>query len=269
MDLRDPWYDSGTTPAEGTPMLTRLHRGLFRHYAPQAALLVANTEPHRRHLERALGARARPTAYVPNGFDPVPATPRSTDARATPFSIGHFGQIPVWRSPTPFLEGLRRWLDRRPSAADRVSARFVGGRSEEARLLAESLHLTGVSFEPRVARAEVPGLMAAQYVLLVLANDQRLQVPGKAYEYLAASRRVLACTEHDSATADLLVSAPGCAIAASPEGVADALERWWVEYSAGAGAHVDRSALLASMTYRRRAEQFAELLRDVANGSVG
>ena len=42
------------------------------------------------------------------------------------------------------------------------------------------------------------------HVLLLLANAQRLQVPGKAYEYIAARRFILALTEEHGATADLI-----------------------------------------------------------------
>jgi glycosyltransferase involved in cell wall biosynthesis len=263
MDLRDPWYDAESAPRAVAGVRPRLYGLLFARHARQAALLVANTERHRRHLEESLGIDARRTACVPNGLDPASASQPGSETRATSFSIGHFGQMPGRRSAASFLEGLKRWLDRRPVAAGRVTARFVGSGFDEARRMSDSLRLGNVSFEPRVARAEVSGLMADQYVLLVLANDQPLQVPGKAYEYLAALRRILACTERDSATADVLSSAPGCAIAEDPEGVASALERWWSEHSGGAGARVERSALLASMTHLRRAEQFAELLGEV------
>ena len=263
MDLRDPWHDSGATPVAGTAMLTRLHRRLFSRYLPQAALIVTNTEPLRHYLERSLGQHARRIACVPNGLDPALCEPSVGKAQPKPFSIGHFGQMPGRRSAHTFLEGLRRWLDSRPSEADRITVRFIGSEFAGAQRVAESLHLTGVSFQPRVPRVEVPGLLAEQYILLALANDQPLQVPGKVYEYLAASRRILACTERDSATADLLSPAPGCVIAEDPEAVANALERWWSEHSSGADAYVDRSALLASMTYLRRAEQFSELLREV------
>ena len=263
MDLRDPWYDAESAVRAVAGVRPRLYGLLFARHARQAALLVANTERHRRHLEEGQGIDARRTACVPNGLHLTSASQSGNDAPATSFSIGHFGQMPGRRSAAAFLEGLKRWLDGQPGVAERVTARFVGSGFEEARRAAESLSLGNVSFEPRVARVEVSGLMVDQYVLLVLANDQPLQVPGKAYEYLAASRRILACTERDSATADLLSCAPGCAIAEDPEGVASALERWWSEYSGGASARVERSALLDAMTYRRRAEQFAALLDEI------
>ncbi len=202
---------------------------------------------------------------VPNGFDPGARAEDIEAETPTRFSLGHFGQVSGRRSERPFLEGLRRWLDANPAAGQDAIVRFVGGASPEARDLSASLGIgTNVLFEPRVPRQEVPHLMAEQYVLLLLANDQPLQVPGKAYEYLAAGRRVLACTERQSATGDLLGPAPGCAVADGPAEVAAALGRFWSDYVAGLSAIVPRAAMLGGMSYQARAAQFASLLHSVA-----
>ncbi len=110
----------------------------------------------------------------------------------------------------------------------------------------------------------MPGLMSEQYVLLLLANDQPLQVPGKVYEYVASGRRILAMTERDSATGDVLAGIPGCAIAETPEEVPHSLDRFWAEYSAGAPALVRRDEALRAMSYQARASEYCSLLREVA-----
>lgn len=263
MDLRDPWHIAGTSPgtADGG-LLARLQGALFKQHAARAALLVVNTEVHREHLERTLGPRVRKTVCVPNGLDASSST--GGDDRRTRFSIGYFGQMSGRRSARAFLEGWRYWLEHRSAGGEDLIACFVGVDFEDTRRLAHVLRLDRVTFSPRVPRQEMAALMAEQYVLLVLANDQPLQIPGKVYEYLTAGRRILACTERDSATARLLGRAEGCQVAETPEEVANALERWSREYSAGAGALVERRALLASMTHRHRAEQFAKLLGETA-----
>jgi hypothetical protein len=114
-----------------------------------------------------------------------------------------------------------------------------------------------------VPRLEVPAQIEGDFVLLLLAYGQPFQIPGKAYEYLAAGRRILALTDHDGATADLVSSQQGCIVAEGASEVRAALEAFYHEYRGGADAWIDRSTLLADLEYGRRVEQFAELLREI------
>jgi hypothetical protein len=103
--------------------------------------------------------------------------------------------------------------------------------------------------------------MAEDFVLLLVANAQPLQLPGKAYEYLAAGRRILALTDHDGATADFLKGMQGCNVAHGPDEVRAALEQLYAEHEAGAEAWIDREPVLAQLEYGRSAERFADLVR--------
>ena len=94
-------------------------------------------------------------------------------------------------------------------------------------------------------------------------HEQPLQVPGKTYDYLATGRRILAVTEHDGATADVLAPVEGCTVAEQPREVASALDSFYREFEQGASPRVERSALLADANYGRRAEQFAGLLHSI------
>jgi hypothetical protein len=106
--------------------------------------------------------------------------------------------------------------------------------------------------------------MAKDFALLLVANEQPLQIPGKTYEYLAASRRILALTDNDGATADFLKPLPGCLIAETPAEIQAALDDLYRQYETGSGAWVDRGSLIAELQYSRRVERFAEFIRDVA-----
>jgi hypothetical protein len=259
MDLRDPWFTAVDSPVPS--LQAHLHRRMFYPHLAKASVAVTNTDRLRQLIDGVPERTAR-VVCIPNGFDPDAA--RADTAQTllpTRFSLGHFGQVSGRRSERPFLEGLRRWLDANPTAGQGAMVRFVGGASPEAAGLCASLGISDkVVLESRVPRDQVPRLMAEQYVLLLLANEQPLQIPGKAYEYLAAARRVLACTERESATGDLLAQAPGCAVAQGPSEVAAALERFWSEYAAGKPARIPRTALLESMSYRARAADYAALL---------
>ena len=113
-------------------------------------------------------------------------------------------------------------------------------------------------------RTQVRQLIRDDFVLLSFANDQPLQVPGKTYDYLATGRRVLAVTEHDGATADVLRPLPECAVAERPQEVAAALEAFHRAFLQGASARVERPRFFEEADYRSRAARFAELIRSVA-----
>jgi hypothetical protein len=61
-----------------------------------------------------------------------------------------------------------------------------------------------VEITDMLPRVEALREMLNAHVLILLANEQTYQVPGKAYEYLAARRRILCLTEEVGATADLI-----------------------------------------------------------------
>jgi hypothetical protein len=105
--------------------------------------------------------------------------------------------------------------------------------------------------------------MAKDFALLLVGQRQPLQIPGRPTEYLAAARRILALTDRDGATADLLRPLPGCLIAETPTEIQAALDDLYGQYEAGSGAWVDRGSLIAELQYSRRVERFAEFIHDV------
>jgi len=267
MDVRDPWvgwYHTPTSYYGQNPLLDALQTRLFRRCVRQASLVVHNTERLRLltcHMAPDVTAKTR---CVPNGIDSAWSAPRDGTRPAT-FRIGYYGQVMGRRNPQAFLKGLRSWLDSRREPT-KVEAFFFGSVGfDSIRREAKSLGLEGcVSLFPPLPRAVVPEEMAKDFALLLLANEQPLQIPGKTYEYLAAARRILAFTDRDGATADLLNPLPGCRIVETPAEIETALDGLYREYQAGADAWVDRGNLLAELQYRRRVERFAELVREVA-----
>jgi hypothetical protein len=262
MDVRDPWQLK-TWEARGASSLVAHHKErLFSQCVDTAQLIVHNTERLRQDT-CALRPDAAPKTYcVPNGFEPE--WTQGSDSRQRVFNVGYYGNIMGRRSCTAFLDGLRYWLDERVAHRPRVAVRFVGsGFESAASAIAERELSQIVSVHPPVPRTEVRHLIDDDFVLLSFANEQPLQVPGKTYDYLATGRRILAVTEHDGATADVLAPVEGCSVAEEPHEVAAALERFYREFEQGKSPRVERSALLADANYEHRAEQFAGLLHSI------
>jgi glycosyltransferase involved in cell wall biosynthesis len=267
MDLRDPWYGewSETTLLSG-PM-KYAHKRLFDACARRSAIVVGNTQRLTNYFEETLPRGTR-VACVPNGFDP-PRERASRGSEREGLSIGYFGHLMGKRSALPFLLGLRLWVNRSKSPPPQVQVRFVGRGFEGARKAVHDLDLGNiVAFVDPVSRLRAADMMADTYVLLLIANDQPLQIPGKTYEYLAVGRRILAVVDESGATNDLLRDVQGCALAENPEEVATALETLWKEHQSGATATLDRRRFLTALSFDRRAEDFANLIEEAIGRSA-
>jgi glycosyltransferase involved in cell wall biosynthesis len=266
MDLRDPWwgwYHTSTSHDGRYAPVGFLQQRLFRRCVRNASLVVHNTERLRQLTCRIAPEASSKTRCIPNGCDLTWQARRDGGEEAA-FRVSHYGHIMGHRSPTAFLLGLRSWLDARPLRPLSINVRFVGSGLGEADRKTQELGLRHlVEFVPSIPRQEVPAQMAGDFVLLLLANAQPLQVPGKTYEYLAAGRRILALADRQGATADLLGSQQDCIVAESPEEVRQALDRFHLDHERGEEAWVDRGPLLAELQYPRRVEQFAKLLDEV------
>ena len=262
MDVRDPWQLKAWEARGASSIVAHHKERLFSQCVDTARMIVHNTERLRQDTCALKPDAAGKTYCVPNGFEPEWAS--GSDSRQRVFNVGYYGNIMGRRSCTAFLDGLRLWLDVRGARTPRVAVRFVGSGFEnavEAIAARELQHV--VSVHPPVPRSEVRHLIDDDFVLLSFANEQPLQVPGKTYDYLATGRRILAVTEHDGATADVLDPVEGCSVAEEPREVASALEAFYREFEQGKSPRVERSALLADANYEHRAEQFAGLLHSI------
>jgi glycosyltransferase involved in cell wall biosynthesis len=256
MDFRDPWY---TTSAGGyATSMSRLQRWMLKRTASRATALVANSPALLRDLHGFL--RSVPLSEtILNGFSP-PA--HVSDNGEEVFSIGYFGQMPRRRSAAAFLRGLNEWLRQKPEVvAPQVRVQFTGPGFPQEVTLVRELGLTSlVSFSSLVPRQVAFEQMSRQWLLLLLANDQPLQIPGKVYEYLATGRRILAVTESSGATAEFLAGIEGCSLAETPREVAAALDGAWQKFAQGQAGLVDRTQLLRAGSYENRGRALARLV---------
>jgi hypothetical protein len=267
MDLRDPYVaeSAGGKPADE---LFRLFlRSQLRSHARRATLLVHNTERLRQLTCRLVPGIEEKTLCIPNGLDHnwFPAGRGPSNVLPTVFRISYYGQIMGQRSSAVFLQGVGAWLRTANPDLSQISIRFVGSGFDGVRRDASALGLERlVEIHPPVPRHEIPMMISDDFVLLLLANAQPMQVPGKTYEYLASGRRIIAITECDSATAEVLRDQEFCVVAESPQQVAGALGRLFTEFQTGTAPWVDRTETVREIDYSRRVERFAMALRAAA-----
>ncbi len=265
MDLRDPWMDY--SEGWGTiqcGFFRRLHRRVFASCLEQADAVLVNTSTFAERLQADYPLCARKVYVVPNGIDDNVAVWRPDVGPPRKMVIAHFGTVYGARTVRPFLEGVSQWLRQTPEALERMEIWFYGETAEDIAGFATQLGLSDVvTVHPPVGRQEVQGLVKQSVVLLLLAQKQPLQIPGKTYEYLASGKPIIAMTEHDSATGRLLQHAPEAYIAEGTGEVEQSLSIVWNRFRQGELLWVNREEFLTPFRYSSLTQQLASIVKTV------
>lgn len=269
-DLRDPWLtdEEGWRTTIRCGVVRRWHEKAFNACLERSAVVVVNSFALGDYLRENCPRFADKIHTLPNGIDdemPISTAPAPRTERLT---IGHFGSIYGQRTSAVFLKGLAQWLQHHPDRRQHIEALFYGRIFEDIQAMIEQYSLRDVvqvrGLVPRAQAAEIQSQCTA---LLLLAQKQPLQVPGKVYEYLASGKPIIAMTERNSATGRLLQTASACYTAEDEQGVVQVLDELWQAYSSGENPHADRSHILEPLRYSHLAEEFAALVKQIAGAS--
>jgi len=240
-DFRDSWLDNPHRTYDRMSVRAKraINTRMARSVGRRSSALVAATGAIAQELGRLAPTAAAKTTVIENGadFDEFAAL---TPVRDDRFTIVHAGSFFGARSPRPFLEALRRVLERRPELQGRVRARFLGDLRPEDRAWAEELGIDGAweedGFVPH--RDSLAAQRSADALLLLIPHaDGRgdTVLSGKVFEYIASGRPILAAVPSDGVAANLLRGVGAGAVADSDDvaGIADALERLVDRWLAG------------------------------------
>ena len=237
-DLRDPWALD-----EMMVYPSRLHRRLerrrMRHALRTAASIVMNTAEAAAAMRRELGPRFdRPISWIPNGFDASDfdgAAPARDDEAFRIVHTGYFhtelglrhrgtatlrrvaggmrtGVDFLGRSHVFLLEALERLTASRPELRGTVELHLAGALSDDdLEVIERSAFRDRVVVHGYLPHAESVGLVRSADLLFFPMHDlppgtRSLIVPGKAYEYLASGRPILAAVP-DGDARDLMARA--------------------------------------------------------------
>jgi glycosyltransferase involved in cell wall biosynthesis len=203
-DFRDPWISGVVKPplTLGQRWMRRLERAVLRGAdrvianAPNAGQLFRETYP--REAEKVI--------TLTNGFDPPP-TPRKTVPFTGTVRMLHAGEIYLGRDPLPLLDAIAALKQAMPAAPVRLEV--MGTVHLPQGDLATEIARRGLTAEVLIL-GQLPYQEALQEMtrsdLLVLLEGpgRRIGVPAKLYEYLGAGRPILALTEPDGDTEQVL-----------------------------------------------------------------
>lgn len=145
---------------------------------------------------------------IPNGYDLDDFT-QIEKTKEDCFTIAYLGNLYMYRQRDRelLLRAISELIREGHLKPNAIRLRFVGVSGDKAetsmRALVGRYDLgTVVDVIPWVPRQQALEIMVRSHVLLVLAENQPLQIPGKVYDYLAAGSTILALTG-EGATADL------------------------------------------------------------------
>ena len=226
VDLRDPWSDVIAHLYPHRRFELTLTRTIERWITRRAGAVISTSGSVARCLIHRQPELASKTFIIRNGYD-------GTVHRDACDTNGHLdilfaGELYLNRDPFPLLHALERLLSRPEVRADRVSATFMGRRSEqfgtaieqwlESKRCAASVKLLDTQ-PPSVVRE----MSRTATVLLNLAQGQPLSVPAKTFEHLASGKENLLLCENESESAQLVARIRGV-IQVDPRD-SDALDR--------------------------------------------
>jgi len=240
-EFRDPWASADTRPAEIMSQLStwlndRLERAVISR-ADRVVCVTPATTGWYRSLYSHLPSHHWET--ITNGFTAQEFGTATGAPDPSKFTISYLGTFDYERSPELLFRAVQELSREGIVNQDDLSIRFVGkcdavrGRPMMDLVNAYGLNKV-VTLAGTVPRHEALNEMRRSHVLLLLVTHQKISVPAKTYEYLGAGRRILAITEKDGATAEVLRRVGGAII--SPDDIGEmkrVLRTWYHEYRCG------------------------------------
>ena len=268
-----PWVGDYRDPAEfhydPLSQRSRLARYVDRRTAEQAHHLVFTTDRARELYRRSYPCLSdEHTSVIENGFDEalhatILASRKSnvipSDARVRLLHSGAlYGR---GRDPANLIRAVARLGAKLASQGRRLKLTFRGtelSAAQQTSILEAGAH-EHVEFLPRLPfRAAFDEMFSADVLVLLQHELFDYQVPGKAYEYIASRRPIVAISSPSGATAALMRKVESAIVVGNEKvaEIADALE--------SAISLPARSCDISAYGRQGRGQRLAELLDQVA-----
>jgi glycosyltransferase involved in cell wall biosynthesis len=271
VEFRDPWSGNEQQPSIVRSTCSdflnaKLEAAVIRNADRVVCVTPAMTNHYRQSYPK---LAAQKWVTITNGFEKKDFEDIGHVTRHPKFTISYLGSLIYARSPECLLRAVGELVEEQAIPVSDIAVRFVGqcryagGRSVEEMAAEHGLkdNVEVVDFLPR---REALKEMLRAHVLLLLATQQVLQVPGKAYEYLAAGGKILAVTEEKGATADFINRVGGHV--AAPDDHASfkrVINNWYLEYkregSSGTKSSADQ-AVMEQYEWRQLGQQYVKVL---------
>jgi len=277
--FRDPWITGLHAERRPDKICFKINRALERMTISRADVVVCVTEEHAALLRAAYDQMpASKFAVVMNGFDGLewqevlesipsraPGEGYAADAPRK-FRITYAGNLYMKRNPAPLFRALRALIDSGEIGRDEASVELIGScESSEGRGMADIISEAGiegcVEMRGRLSHSETLRRLLQSDLLLLLAEELVIQIPGKTFEYLKTRRPILALT-YEGAVATLLRRTGGAWVVSPDDqpGVINAVRECYRLWKRGLPGPAPDPRIVESFDRRRTTARIAELL---------
>lgn len=197
----------------------RVHRWVDRKVIENANKVVFATEPMKMLYQSQYSELSNDrVAVIENGFNEAvfeplleklqsDQVPERTHLKGNQLQLLHSGALyPNGRNPEPLFKALAHYHDAKTDDMPSIKVSFRGSQSTpEYDSLVSKLKIEDfVEFLPPIPyEASIQEMTQADALLLIQGGVFHYQIPGKAYEYIASRKPVLALTSEGGASATL------------------------------------------------------------------
>jgi glycosyltransferase involved in cell wall biosynthesis len=270
-DFRDPWMQN---PWHTWKLPRRLKREsqMEAEVVHEADIVIANTE--RLRLDFIKRYPEEPGAKfitITNGYDLDSLAPLNVKrSQNQAMTITHTGTLYAERSPRNLLLAIQELLHENIIPVCGIRLRLVGqGKTNDIKdILADKLVSHVVEIIPQVPHRQSLQYLSEADVLLIIQPQAPMQIPGKLFEYMCFQRPILAITEAESATSDIIRQAQ-LGLIVEPEdisGIKKAVCNLYEQFQSGTllSLHGDTNTI-RQYDARILTLQFAEILDHLIN----
>jgi glycosyltransferase involved in cell wall biosynthesis len=277
--FRDPWITGMHAERRPDKICFKINRALERMTISRADAVVCVTEEHAALMRAAYDQMpASKFAVVMNGFDGLewqefiesipPGDPGEGRAANAPrkFRITYAGNLYMNRDPTPVFRALRALIDGGEIGRDEASVELIGScESSKGRDMADIVSEAGIEecieMTGMLSHSETLRRLLQSDLLLLLAEELVIQIPGKTFEYLKTRRPILALT-CEGAVARLLRRTGGAWVVNPNDqpGVINAVRECYRLWKCGLPGPAPDPLIVESFDRRRTTARIAELL---------
>ena len=211
-DFRDPWMiDFKKQRFVRTRLSDEIETWMEKKVAEKADLIIStnerSTDKFRSHY---FYINADKFVTISNGFDEDDFCGLRDTKKYSIFTITYIGTFYHGRTPRLLLKALSELVSEKKISDKDFSIQFIGdtryANGESVEKMTQDFNLSAsVKVRGWIPYSEALKEMAKSHLLLLLASNQPLQIPGKVFEYLGLGSNILGMVD-DGATSDLLKS---------------------------------------------------------------
>lgn len=209
IDFMDPWTQNPFNPSKGR-LLDKVQSFLEEFIVKHADLVIANTEELGIDFIKRLKASEDNVRVLTCGYDEndFPLKKNYDGNRNRKLVVTHIGTFYGERNPVPFLKAVKHLINQQLIPKETIRINFIGSQlvtdPQLPSLLLELSTADVLYQESWVPHRKAIDYLYASDILLLVQPKTCLQIPAKLYEYIFVQKPILAISEKNGATDNII-----------------------------------------------------------------